>query len=64
MTVLKHLNDGVDYDGEGTRHLVRVRAEDGWEGEIWDYELEPATDRAEGAPPDGADLDQVPRLAG
>ena len=44
VTVLKHLEDGVDYDGEGTRHLLRVRAEDGWEGEIWDYELEPATD--------------------
>ena len=64
VTVLEHLEDGVDYDGEGTRHLVRVRAEDGWEGDVWDYELEPATDRAEDAPRDGADLDQVPGLAG
>ena len=64
VTVLKHLEDGVDYDGERTRHLVRVRAEDGREGEIWDYELEPATDGAEGALPDGADLDRVPGLAG
>ena len=44
VTVTRHQIDGEDYDGEGTRHLVRIRADDRWTGDVWDDELTPIGD--------------------
>lgn len=39
VTIVRELESGVEYDDEGDR-MFRVRADDGWEGDAYQSELE------------------------
>jgi len=45
VTVLREHVAGAYYDYEGDR-MFRIRADDGWEADAWESELEPVTEDA------------------